>query len=191
MRGGSMIGHGSSDAPAGEIYRLGFRVTSASMPEPLQSNDQGARLKRALRVSTRSPAGTDGGGGGPGGAGGGMSGSDLLGSAPNLLDWADKMTSQGIASITQGMKSLLGGGHKPAVARALDGEEPMADDLRQAVGALARERQAPPLPRGRRAAQRREGALAGALFHRKAPAARRGADGHAQGRRRDGVEMRL
>ena len=47
---------------------------SASMPELLQSNDQGARLKRALRVSTRGPAGTDGGGGGPGGAGGGSGG---------------------------------------------------------------------------------------------------------------------
>ena len=47
---------------------------SANMPDPLQSNDQGARLKRALSVSTRGPAGTDGGGGGSGGAGGGSGG---------------------------------------------------------------------------------------------------------------------
>lgn len=77
------------------------------------------RYARALRAAAERAAGK-GVGASAGGAGGGMSGSDLLGSAPNLLDWADKMTSQGIASITQGMKSLLGGGHKPAVARALE-----------------------------------------------------------------------
>ncbi|MGB1603521.1 MAG: hypothetical protein ACPIOQ_62895, partial [Promethearchaeia archaeon] len=47
---------------------------SASAPDPLQSNNQGSRLKRALSVVTRGPAGIDGGGGGPGGAGGGRGG---------------------------------------------------------------------------------------------------------------------
>eukprot|EP00793_Prasinoderma_coloniale_P004812 PRCOL_00000573-RA len=49
-----------------------------------------------------------------------LGGSGSGGGGADLLDWADKMYGKGLASITQGMKSLLGGGHKPAVARALE-----------------------------------------------------------------------